>query len=154
MNVKYKVTLNDNERSELEKKTSSGKNSARLIKRAQILLMSDQKAHDDQEISDILSVSLSTIYRVKRDFVEFDLESALEERSRAGQPRKLDANEDALLIAIACSNPPQGRCRWTLSLLADQLITLSDIEDISHETIRNRLKANDLKLAKKDVVHG
>lgn len=145
MNVKYKVTLNGNERCELEKLTSCGKNSARLIKRAQILLMSDQKAHDDQEISEILSVSPSTIYRVKRDFVELSLVDALKEGSRPGQPRKLDANEDALLISIACTNPPQGRCRWTLSLLADQLITLTDIETISHETIRNRLKENDLK---------
>lgn len=145
MNVKYKVTLNATERYDLEKLTSFGKNSVRLIKRAQILLMSDQKIHEDHEISDILSVSLSTIYRVKRDFVEYGLEYALEEGSRTGQPRKLDANEDALLVTIACTNPPQGRCRWTLSLLADQLIALTDIEEISHETIRNRLKENDLK---------
>jgi len=92
-----------------------------------------------------LSVSLSTIYRVKRDFVEYGLVDALEEGSRPGQPRKLDANEDALLISIACTNPPQGRCRWTLSLLANQLIALTDLETISHETIRNRLKENDLK---------
>lgn len=145
MNVKYKVTLNDNERCELEKLTSTGKNAARLIKRAQILLMSDQKSHEDQEISDILSVSISTVYRVKRDFVEYGLECALKEGARSGQPRKLDANENALLIAIACTNPPQGRCRWTLSLLADQLIALTEIEAISYETIRNRLKENDLK---------
>ncbi len=145
MNIKYKVTLNGDERCELEKLTACGKNSARLIKRAQILLMSDQKTHEDQEISDILLVSLSTIYRVKRNFVEYGLTCALEEGSRTGQPRKLDANEDALLIAIACTNPPQGRCRWTLSLLANQLIALTDIEEISHETIRNRLKDNDLK---------
>lgn len=81
MSVKYKVTLNGDERGELEKLTSCGKNSARLIKRAQILLMNDKKAHEDQKISDILSVSLSTIYRVKRDFVEYGLAEALEEGS-------------------------------------------------------------------------
>ena len=145
MTVKYKVTLSIDERCELEKITSIGKNSARLIKRAQVLLMSDQKAHCDQEISDILSVSISTIYRVKRDFVEYGLMCALEEEPRSGKPRKLDANQDALLTAIACTNPPKGRCRWTLSLLSDQLIALTDIETISPETIRSRLKENDLK---------
>lgn len=87
MTVKYKVTLSADERCELEKLTSTGKNSARLIKRAQVLLMSDQKAHYDQEISDLLSVSISTIYRIKRDFVEHGLTCALEEESRPGQNR-------------------------------------------------------------------
>ena len=145
MNVKYKVTLNRDERCELEKITSSGKNSARRIKRAQILLMVDNGSHEDQKISEILSVSASTIYRVKRDFVEYGLEEALDEGSRPGQPRKLNVHQEALLVAIACSEPPKGRCRWTLSMLGDQLVTLSDIDEISHETIRNRLKDNDLK---------
>ena len=73
MNVKYKVTLNEVERLELEQLTSSGKSAARRIKRAQVLLMSDHGAYEDHEISDILSVSASTIYRIKRDFVEYDL---------------------------------------------------------------------------------
>jgi transposase len=145
MNVKYKVTLNRCERCELEKLTSSGKSSARQIKRAQILLMSDNCAYEDQEISEILSISISTIYRVKRDFVEHGLDEALQEGSRPGQPRKLNTHHEALLVAIACSKPPTGRCRWTLSMLGDQLVTLSDIDEISHETIRNRLKENDLK---------
>jgi transposase len=145
VNIKYKVILNETERADLEKLTSQGKNSARRIKRAQILLMSDSNANEDHEIAEILSVSPSTIYRVKRDFVEDGLEHALEESARSGQPRKLNANQEALLIAIACTNPPQGRCRWTLSLLGNQLVTLSDIETISHETIRQRLKDNDLK---------
>ena len=100
MNVKYKVTLNRDERCELEKITSSGKNSARRIKRAQILLMVDNGSHEDQEISEILSVSASTIYRVKRDFVEYGLEEALDEGSRPGQPRKLNVHQEALLEAI------------------------------------------------------
>jgi transposase len=145
MNIKYKVTLTEAERIELKQLTSSGKNSARRIKRAQILLMSDQGAYEEQDISDILSVSFSTLYRTKRDFVEYGLETALEEGARSGQPRKLNAHQDALLVAIACSKPPKGRCRWTLSLLGDQLVALSDIEAISHETIRKRLKENDLK---------
>jgi transposase len=145
MNIKYKVTLNKKERFELEQLTSQGKSSARRIKHAQILLMSDNGVYEDPEISDILSISISTIYRTKRDFVEYGLKQALEEGSRSGQPRKLNAHQEALLIAIACTKPPKGRCRWTLSLLGDQLVTLSDVEAISHETIRQRLKVNDLK---------
>lgn len=145
MNVKYKVTLSEDECFKLEQLTSTGKSSVRRIKRAQILLMSNHGSYEDQEISDILSVSPSTIFRTKRDFVEYGLEHALEEGARSGQPRKLDAHQEALLIAIACSNPPKGRCRWTLSLLGDQLVRLSDIKEISYETIRNRLKENDLK---------
>src|SRR5271154_613872 len=144
MTIKYKVTLTEEERFELEKLTSSGKSSARKIKRAQILVMSDDRHYTDQEMGDALKVSASTIYRVKRDFVEYGLEQALEEGARCGQPRKLTAKQEALLVAIACSKPPEGRCRWTLSLLGDQLITLSDIKDISHETVRQRLKENDL----------
>lgn len=145
MNAKYKVTLNRDERFALEKLTSSGKHSSRRIKRAQILLLDNNKTYDDQKISDILSVSLSTVYRVKRDFVEYGLEEVLQEGVRPGQPRKLNVHQEALLVAIACSKPPKGRCRWTLSLLGDQLVALSDIVNISHETICHRLKENDLK---------
>ena len=145
MNIKYKIELCTSERDELDELSSQGKRSARQIKRAQILLMSDEHAYEDQEIAEILSVSTSTIYRTKRDFVEYGLEEALQEGSRSGQPRKLDANQEALLVSIACTTPPAGRCRWTLALLSEQLIALTDIEDISLETIRLRLKANDLK---------
>lgn len=145
MNIKYKVTLTEEEHDALEKLTASGKSSARKIKRSQILLMSDDGRYTDQEIEDALNVSASTIYRVKKDFVEYGLEEALEEGARHGQPRKLTAKQDALLVAIACSNPPKGRCRWTLSLLGDELMALTDLESISHETIRNRLKDNELK---------
>ncbi len=145
MNIKYKVTLNADERSELGQITSQGKHPARRIKRAQILLMSDDRAYEDQEIAEILSVSTSTIYRTKRDFVEYGLANALEEGVRSGQPRKLDANQEALLVSIACSTPPEGRCRWTLTLLSDQLVAMTDIKNISLETLRQRLKSNDLK---------
>ena len=145
MNIKYKVTLSVCEREELEEITSQGKSSARRIKRAQILLLSDNRAYEDQDISDILAVSTSTIYRVKRAFVEYGLLEALDEGFRSGQPRKLDGNQEALLVAIACTEPPKGRCHWTLTLLGDQLITLTDVETISNETIRQCLKSNDLK---------
>src|SRR3990167_377421 len=98
MNIKYKIELCTSERDELDELSSQGKRSARQIKRAQILLMSDEHAYEDQEIAEILSVSTSTIYRTKRDFVEYGLEEALQEGSRSGQPRKLDANQEALLV--------------------------------------------------------
>ncbi len=145
MNIKYKVNLTTDEQNELELITSQGKTAARKIKRAQILLLADKRIHEDQEIAEILNVSTSTIYRTKRHFVEYGLTEALEEGSRSGQPRKLTAQQEALLIATTCSTPPPGRCRWTLTLLGDQLITLTEIESISLETIRQRLKQNDLK---------
>lgn len=145
MDIKYKVTLTEEERAALQSLTSHGKTSARKIKRARILLLLDENTYEVQDIMDSLSVSSSTIYRTKRSFVEDGLEAALEEGCRPGQPRKLDGKQDALLIAIACSEPPQGRCRWTLSLLGEQLICLSEIENISIETIRQRLKSNELK---------
>jgi len=145
MPVKYKVVLKTEEKSKLIEITQKGKHPVRRIKRAQILLMSDQRQASDQSISEALSVGLSTIYRTKRNFVEYGLEAALEESCRTGQPRKLDANKEALLVSIACSSPPEGRCRWTLNLLSDRLIALTDLESISVETIRSRLKNNDLK---------
>ncbi len=132
MNIKYVVELSENERSQLMELVSKGKSSARQLKRANILLMADvMKPHQDKDISDALNVGTSTIYRTKKRFVEDGLSEALSEGARPGMPRKLDANQDALLIALACSQPPQGLCRWTLTLLADKLVSLSDVETIS-----------------------
>ena len=141
--VKYKVVLNADELVELEQITSRGNHSARTIKRAKILLMTHSGNYPEEEIAKILSINLSTIYRTKRYFVEYGLSDALYDAPRSGQPRKLDVNAEALLIA--CSKPPKGRCRWTLSMLGNQLICLTELDAISHETIRQRLKENDLK---------
>ena len=145
MNIKYIVTLNDKERQHLEDITSKGKSLARVIQRAHILLMSDKRQHKDNDIAEFLSVSEATIYRTKRNFVDFGLEAALEEGSRIGRARKLDANQEAMLVSLACSEPPAGSCRWTLSLLAGELIALTDIDPVSTDTVRRRLKENDLK---------
>lgn len=154
MIAKYKVTLNTEEQAEIEKIISHGKHASRTIKRAKILLMSHKMSYSIQEMMELIPASLSTIYRTRRNFVEYGLEQALYEDARSGQPAKLDANQEALLIAIACSAPPQGRCRWTLTLLGNQLITLTELESISPETIRQRLKENELKpWQKKNVVH-
>ena len=145
MHIRYRVELTEEERSYLQQVTSQGKHRARAIKRAQILLLSDGREMTDQAITEALSVSTSTVYRVKRDFVEYGLEAALSEGSRPGQPRKTGASEDALLVSIACSDPPAGSCRWTLSLLAERWVALTGMEEVSLETIRRRLKSNELK---------
>lgn len=143
--IKYKVVLSSVEQSGLEQITSQGKHSARKIKRAQILLMSHAQMYTDEDIAELLSISQSTIHRTRRYFVEYGLSDAINDDPRSGQPRKLDGNQEALLIALTCSEPPSGRCRWTLSMLGDQLISLTELESISLEAIRQRLKDNDLK---------
>ena len=137
--------LSADERVHLHQLTTQGRSQVWRMKRAQILLLADQRAHTDKAITTVLSVSTSTVYRTKRDFVEYGLAAALAEGSRPGQPRKTDAYQDALLVSIACSEPPSGRCRWTLALLAERWIALTDMEQVSMETIRQRLKANQLK---------
>ncbi len=145
MQVRYRVVLTEAERDYLERFTGQGKPSARAMKRAQVLLLADGGSRQGVEIVEALGVSSSTVYRVKRDFVEYGLAAALSEGSRSGQPRKTEAHEDALLVSIACSTPPAGRCRWTLSLLAARWVALTDMEAVSLECIRQRLKANQLK---------
>jgi len=143
--AKYKVTLSASERDELTLITAQGKHAVRKIKRAQILLLSDSKNETDELIAEQINVSVSTVHRTRQYFVDHGLEVALHDEPRSGQPRKLDANQEALMIAMCCTKPPQGRCRWTLSMLGEQLITLTEIDSISPETIRQRLKDNDLK---------
>lgn len=145
MMAKYKVTLSTEERNELMLITSQGKHSVRKIKRAQILLLSDLKNETDEIIAEQLDVSISTVHRTRQYFVDYGLDVAIHDDPRSGQPRKLDANQEALMIAMCCTEPPQGRCRWTLSMLGEQLITLTELDSISPETIRQRLKDNDLK---------
>src|ERR1700680_3471367 len=97
------------------------------------------------------AVSGSTIYRTKRRFVEANLEGALSEEPRPGVERKLSSKEEALLVATACSKPPPGRTRWTLELLADEMVRLTDHEELSSETVRRRLAENHLKPWRKDM---
>jgi len=96
-------------------------------------------------------VSGSTVYRTKRRFVLGSLEAALSEEPRPGADRKLSGKEEALLVATACSSPPEGRARWTLELLADEMVRLTEHDDISRETVRRRLAENELKPWRKDM---
>jgi transposase len=93
----------------------------------------------------------STVYRTKRRFVLGNLEAALSEEPRPGADRKLSGKEEALLVATACSSPPEGRARWTLDLLADAMVRLTEHDDISRETVRRRLAENELKPWRKDM---
>jgi transposase len=144
MNIRYRVTLMTEERSHLAALIQKGKVAARKIKRAQILLAADQGA-TDEIIAKTVAVGTSTVYRTKQRFVEEGLERALSELVRSGAPRKLAVEDEAMLCAVACSAPPSGRARWTLQLLADEMVRLTVHKQISDETIRRRLREMDLK---------
>ena len=103
MHITYRVDLSEAERAHLQHITTQGKCRVRMLKRAQILLLAVGQGRTDKAITEALSVSTSTVYRTKRDFVEYGLEAALSEGGRPGQPRKTDAYQDALLVSIACS---------------------------------------------------
>lgn len=150
MNIRYRVDLTAEERDELGRLLSAGKCAARRLKRAQILLAAAGSA-GDEDIERTIGASGSTIYRTKRRFVEYGLEAALSEEPRCGAERKLTGKEEALLVATACSKPPAGRSRWTLELLAGEMIKLTDHQELSRETIRRRLAENDLKPWRKDM---
>jgi transposase len=111
MNVRYRVTLTQYERDELEMLLSGGKHPARRLKRAQILLAADAGV-SDEDIAMSIGVGGSTVYRTKRRFVEGNLDLALSEEPRPGAERKLTGKEEALLVATTCSSPPAGRARW------------------------------------------
>jgi len=150
MNVRYRVELSHAERTELRALLSGGKQEARKLKRAQILLAADAGA-SDEAIAASVGVGGSTVYRTKRRFVLGNLEAALSEEPRPGADRKLSGKEEALLVATACSNPPEGRARWTLELLADELVRLTEHGSLSRETVRRRLAENHLKPWRKDM---
>lgn len=144
MNVRYRITLTPEERVELRNLVQAGKGPVRRLKRAQILLAAAEGS-SDETIAANISVGTSTVYRTKRRFVEQGLEASLSEEPRPGAERKLSSKEEALLVAVACSNPPAGRSRWTLTLLADEMVRLTGHKSVSSETIRRRLAEKELK---------
>ena len=137
INVRYRVTLTQYERNELRALLNGGKSPARKLKRAQILLAADAGV-SDEDIALSVGVADKSVYRTKRRFVEGNLERALGEEPRPGAERKLTRKEEALLVATACSNPPAGRARWTLELLAGEMVKLTAHESLSRETVRRR----------------
>jgi transposase len=135
----YIVSLDEDERRELQDLTRKGEIKARKMKRAMILLKADEGL-TDPEVMAAVDVSRPTVERIRKRFVEGGLEKALNEDPRPGQKRKLDGRGEAILIATACSEAPEGHDHWTLRLLGDKLVELGVVNSISHETVRQTLK--------------
>jgi transposase len=155
MAEKFVVTLTAEERQHLTQLTTTGKGAAATLTHARILLQADAAStaggYTDADIATAVSVSLATIARVRKTFVEHGLEAALQRRPPTGrQFRKLDGAQEAHLIAVACGVPPEGHARWTLQLLADKLVQLEIVDSISPECVRATLKKNDLKPWRKE----
>jgi transposase len=119
--------------------TTKGESKARRIRRAHILLLADEGLKDKQ-IARSLGAAVTTVERVRKRFVEEGLEAALSERPRPGARPKLDGRQEAYLMALACSDPPEGKKHWTMQMLADRLVELEMVEEISDETVRRTLK--------------
>lgn len=142
--AKYVVTLTPDERASLQDLTRRGRIAARTFKRVQVLLQADESEDGprwtDQQIRTATGASWSTIARVRRTFVEEGLDAAVWPQPPPSRPpTKMDGANEAHLVALTCSTPPDGRERWTLRLLADRFVTLEG-EDISYETVRQILK--------------
>ena len=143
--VKYVVRLEAEERQRLLELVAKGKRAAAVLTRARVLLKADagQDGPDwkDDDIAEAVETSLSSVHRVRQAFVEEGLEAALYRKKPTDrQYRKLDGDQEARLVVLACSQPPAGRARWTLQLLADQLVRLKVVDSISGECVRTTLK--------------
>ena len=151
MKKKYIVTLTQEERQELQTMLSKGRAAARKLMHARILLKADAgesgPAWNDDAIAEGLEIGRATVERVRKQFVEEGFEAALDRRKpRRQYQRKLDGDGEAHLIALACSQAPEGRSRWTLRLLADRMVQLEQVDHLSHETVRQVLKKTNLSL--------
>ena len=149
---KYTVTLTKDERSFLTGTTSKGKHKSQKVINALILLGCDEgefqeKRSTNEEISRVLKIGMRKIDRIKKRFVELGMDKTLNglKGSRV-YAKKVDGDFEAHLIALSCSDPPEGFARWSLRLLADQVVQLQYIDKVSHETIRQVLKKTNLNL--------
>ena len=143
----YIVDLTEEERTSLLDLIKSGEHSARKLNRARILLLANE-GETDEKMAQVLHTSVPTVQRTRRRFVERNLERALNERPRLGSLllKKLNEKGEAVLETLARSEPPEGRKRWTLQLLADRLVILKVVGSISRETVRLELKKRGLSL--------
>lgn len=151
MQKRYIVTLTPEERRLLQEMLSKGKAAARKLAHARILLKADagsgEPGWNDDQIAHGLEVGRATVERVRKAFVEEGLEAALERRKpRRRYDRVLDGDGEAHLVALACQKPPEGRSRWTLRLLADQMVRLEYVEALSKDTVSRVLKKTSLSL--------
>lgn len=147
--AKYVVRLTSEERETLTELITKGLKSAYVRLRARVLLKADadskSESWSDEKICEAFETSLSTIHRVRQTFVEQGIEAALYRKKSLGrQYRKLDGEKEARLAALACSDPPKGRTRWTLNMLADKLVELNVVDSITSECVRTTLKKTSL----------
>jgi len=145
MKKKYTVTLTDAERTELKRLVAAGTAPARKLTHARILLKADQSPQGagwvDERIAEAVETSQPTVSRVRKQYVEEGLEAALNRRAPNREyHRKLDGEQEARLIAVSCGEPPKGRARWSLRLLADKLVELEIVEEVSYQTVGRILK--------------
>jgi transposase len=145
---KYRVFLNGKKRSNLDRLMNTGTHKARTITRARILILADESPQGisrgmgktDKEIKGVLGISARTVASTRQRYVEEGLDGALNEKPRPGKPPKLTGRDEAKLALIACSEPPEGRVRWSIRLLTDKVIELNVVDSISREAIRQYLK--------------
>lgn len=135
----YVVHLTDEQRDELSGMLKKGNHSSRKLKRARILLLSDQQKQD-KEVAQLVAVCKQTVSNIRKRFVQEGLKSALNEKPRPGAPPILDALGEAHAMTLACMKEPDGRAHWTMQMIADKLVELKYVKSISDETVRLRLK--------------
>jgi transposase len=145
MKKKYPVILSQTERDDLKRLIATGTAPARKLTHARILLKADESTEGaswvDEKVADAVEVSQPTVARVRRQYFEEGLEAALNRRPpKREYHRKLDGKQEARLVALACSQPPEGHARWSLRMLADRLVELEIVEDVSYQTVRRTLK--------------
>ena len=151
MKKKYPVNLSKTQRDDLKRLIASGTAPARKLTHARILLKADESPEGDgwvdERIAEVLESSQPTVSRIRRQYFEEGLDAALNRRPpKREYHRKLDGEQEARLVALACSEPPEGRTRWSLRLLADKMVELEVVEDISHQTVRRTLKKTNSSL--------
>lgn len=152
MNIKYNITLSSQQKEQLKKLVKSGKENVRVVRRGRTLLKSNQKIASKQ-IAKEEGIDQNTVMRIKSRFVEGGLERALYDSPRTGQPVKIDAKAENHLVAIACSDPPEGRVRWTLELLRQKMINDGQVKEISTVSLLGHLQKRGIKpWLKKNVV--
>lgn len=139
------VSLKEKEREDLKQYLRKGKSSARSLTRARILLLADE-GRDDEMIAEALKVNKTTVSRIRTRYCEGGLDFALHEKARSGAPPKIDGRIEAQLTLLACSEPPDGRSKWTVRLLADRLVEMEVIDSISHMSVQRLLKKMKLSL--------
>ena len=145
MAIKYTVHLKKSERDELMHIINKGSHTSLTFRNAYILLNCDEGKYSEKvtnlEISKVLKVGMRTIDRVKKRFIKEGMEAALKRKQTTRvYERKADGDIEAKLVALYCSEPPKGFCKWSLRLLADKMVELDYVESISHETVRSVLK--------------